>query len=166
MSFTLRPLARESIPRALEKAERYRLLNEPFLAESICLDILLVEPDHQPAVVTYLLAQLDQFNGPGRQGGFQQALATVQRLKGDYEQAYYSGLVEERRGLADIQQGHMGSRATAWAHLQKAMDHYKRALTLHPPGNDDATLRWNTCVRVLEAHHLTADDAADDHRLE
>ena len=35
--FELKPLSREAIPRALEKAERYRLLNEPAEAESICL---------------------------------------------------------------------------------------------------------------------------------
>ena len=41
--FELKPLSKESIKAALEKAERYRLLNEPGLAESICLDILEIE---------------------------------------------------------------------------------------------------------------------------
>jgi hypothetical protein len=43
--FDLKPISIASIPRALEKAERYRLLNEPEQAESICLDILDAEPD-------------------------------------------------------------------------------------------------------------------------
>jgi hypothetical protein len=34
--FDLKPISIASIPRALEKAERYRLLNEPEQAESIC----------------------------------------------------------------------------------------------------------------------------------
>ena len=45
---------------ALEKAERYRLLNEPILAESICLDILDADPQNAKAVVTMLLAITDR----------------------------------------------------------------------------------------------------------
>ena len=45
--FELKPLSREAFPAALEKAERYRLLNEPLEAESICRDILAVDPDNQ-----------------------------------------------------------------------------------------------------------------------
>ena len=59
--FELKTLAAEAIPRSLEKAERYRLLNEPAEAESICCDILAVEPDNQQAIVTLLLALTDQF---------------------------------------------------------------------------------------------------------
>ena len=50
--FEPKPLTREGIPRALERAERYRLLNEPVEAESICLDVLGAEPNSQPALVT------------------------------------------------------------------------------------------------------------------
>ena len=42
--FQLKPISKESIPAAIEKAERYRLLDEPNLAESICLDILEADP--------------------------------------------------------------------------------------------------------------------------
>jgi len=41
--YELKRLTKEAVPRALEKAERYRLLNEPTEAESICQDILRVE---------------------------------------------------------------------------------------------------------------------------
>ena len=37
MEFQLKTLSPEAVPRALAKAERYRLLNEPGEAESICL---------------------------------------------------------------------------------------------------------------------------------
>ena len=36
----IKPVSREAIPHALEKVERYRLLNEPAEAESICRDVL------------------------------------------------------------------------------------------------------------------------------
>jgi hypothetical protein len=43
----LKSLHKDAIPAALGKAERYRLLNEPGEAESICLDILHVDPENQ-----------------------------------------------------------------------------------------------------------------------
>src|SRR5213595_3538201 len=61
--FELRPITPDAIPRALDKAERYRLLNEPSDAESICLDILRIDPDNQKALVAMLLAVTDQFEG-------------------------------------------------------------------------------------------------------
>src|ERR1700722_16262182 len=60
-----KPISPDAVPLALEKAERYRLLNEPAQAESICLDVLAVDPDNQRALVMLLLALSDQFlTGP------------------------------------------------------------------------------------------------------
>jgi len=39
-----KPLEKLAIPAAIEKAKHYRLLNESSAAESICRDILRVEP--------------------------------------------------------------------------------------------------------------------------
>src|SRR5205085_11166530 len=50
----LKRLHKEAIPAALEKAERYRLLNEPGEAESICLDILAADAENQQAIITLL----------------------------------------------------------------------------------------------------------------
>ena len=47
--FQLKPLSPSAIPAALAKAERYRLLNEPEQAESICEDILAAQPDNRAA---------------------------------------------------------------------------------------------------------------------
>ena len=55
----LKPLTKEALSRALEKAERYRLLKEPEQAESICQDVLLIEPDInavQQRNVSFLIA--------------------------------------------------------------------------------------------------------------
>ena len=57
----LKPISKESIPKALIRAKHYRLLNEPWQAESICRDILKVEPNHQLAVLYLILAITDQF---------------------------------------------------------------------------------------------------------
>ena len=61
MQFDLKPISAAGIGEALEKAERYRLLNEPSLAESICLDVLRIDPENQHALVMLLLALTDQF---------------------------------------------------------------------------------------------------------
>jgi len=58
--YELKRIARESVPAALQKAERYRIINDPSSAESICLDVLQVEPRSQEALVSLLLAITDQ----------------------------------------------------------------------------------------------------------
>jgi hypothetical protein len=149
-----KPIHHEGVRRALEKAERYRLLNDPFCAESICLDVLELEPTNQSALVTYILALSDQFGG-GIGTGFERARAACRELKDEYERSYYAGIVYERRGYADVKGGGMKSE-TAWGYIDEAMHHYERAIAHSPPGNDDAILRWNTCVRLMETHGLTA----------
>lgn len=146
MHFELKPISQESIPEALAKVERYRLLNEPALAESICLDILGIVPDQQQALVSLLLARTDQFHSNAQPKG---ALEVLARIKGDYEQVYYAGIISERLGHARIRQGDPGARASGYHALQDAMNRYERAMALAPHGNDEAILRWNTCARTL-----------------
>lgn len=146
MNFELKSISVQSIPEALAKVERYRLLNEPTLAESICLDILAIVPDHQQALISLLLARTDQFHLNVPASAAQEVLA---KIKGDYEQAYYSGLIWERVGHARIREGGKGGGASAYHALQEAMAHYERAIDYASAGNDDAILRWNTCARVI-----------------
>jgi hypothetical protein len=150
-----KPLSREGIPRALEKAERYRLLNEPVEAESICLDVLAADPGSQPALVTMLLALTDQFEERAADT-VQRAREIVPRLSGEYERAYYAGIVAERRAKAQLRQGGPGSGYAAFASIQEAMAFYETAEGVRPPGNDDARLRWNTCARIVQRHGLQA----------
>ena len=60
--FALKPISRDSVAGALAKAERYRLLNEPNEAESICRDILQVDPANQEALISLILALTDQMS--------------------------------------------------------------------------------------------------------
>src|SRR5215467_3517353 len=99
MQFQLKSISVQSIPEALAKVERYRLLNEPTLAESICLDILAIVPDHQQALISLLLARTDQFDLHVPPTAAQEILA---RIEGDYEQDYYAGIIWERVGHARI----------------------------------------------------------------
>ena len=146
MHFELKSISEQSIPEALAKVERYRLLNEPSLAESICLDILAIAPNHQQALISLLLARTDQFDSDVHVKAAQEVLT---HIKGDYERAYYQGIIWERLGNARIRHGGTGACASAYHALREAMDHYEKAMNFATPGNDDAILRWNTCARVI-----------------
>jgi hypothetical protein len=148
--FALKALSRASVPGALAKAEHYRLLNEPAEAESICRDILGIEPDNQRALVCFVLAQSDQIPLDSR--AFQNALAAAARLHGEYERAYYTGIVWERRAKAVHEEAGRGSHHTVYEWIVKALECFAAAEKLRPADNDDAVLRWNTCVRFLAKH--------------
>ena len=150
--YKLKPITKEGIPRALEKVERYRLLNEPAEAESICRDILAIEPGHQKALTMLILTLSDQFlSGVAHK----EASDLVSRLKDDYQRAYYTGIVLEREAKAAIMRGHYGSHFDAFEWLQEAMEAFEEAATKRPIDNDDAILRFNACVRTIERHHLS-----------
>jgi hypothetical protein len=153
--FALKPISRDSIPAALQKAERYRLLGEPTAAESICLDVLALEPENQQAAVTLLLAITDQFPDAPAEGE-RRAREVLPRLRDDYKRAYYEGIIYERRAKALLGRGAPGAGAMAYEWFRKAMTLYEHAEALRPPGNDEAILRWNTCARILEraAEHI------------
>lgn len=147
----LKRISTVAIPEALAKAERYRLLNEPNQAESICLDILEVDPDHQQALVTLILAITDQF-GTERTRGAQDARTFVARLADEYQRAYYGGLVWERQACAYLKRGK--ARGSAYGAFRDAMTLYEQAEAIRPGGDDSVILRWNACVRSITREGL------------
>jgi hypothetical protein len=149
----LKSLHKDAIPAALEKAERYRLLNEPGEAESICLDILHVDPQNQQAIVTLLLALTDRFT-KGYGVSDTQIKELLGRIRDEYERAYYSGIFAERRAKAKLAQHTPGCRFQAYDLFREAMDWFEKAEATRPTGNDDALLRWNTCARIIERNKL------------
>ena len=154
--FELKRLTQDGVQSALAKGERYRLLNQPWEAESIYLDVLDVEPDNQEALIGLLLALTDQFPD-GLPGGDRQARDVVARMQGEYERAYYAGIICERRAKVILQQARPGSGNAAYQLLQEAMRHYEEAEPHRPPGDDDSLIRWNACVRLLTRNpHVVA----------
>jgi hypothetical protein len=151
--FELKPLSSAGIPAALARVERYRLLNEPRVAESICLDILAADPDNKEAIPMLILAITDQFR-TGSSGDEKRARDLISHLKDDYEQAYYAGIICERLGKATIDKGIPDSKYIAYEWLRDAMEYFEKAEGLRPSGNDDSILRWNTCVRSIERYRL------------
>jgi hypothetical protein len=152
--FELKRLSDEAIPAALEKALRYRLLNQPAVAESICHDVLKIDPENQQALVVLLLALTDRF-GKGYTVGILQAEEVVSRLRDAYERAYYAGVICERRAKAQLHYGYPGAGHDAYELLLEAMNRYEQAESFRQPKNDDALLRWNTCARLIRSNQLT-----------
>ena len=151
--FNLKPLSTEAIPAALEKAMRYRLLNEPGNAESICLDVLHLEPDNQQALVTLLLAMTDR-DDKGYAIGDKQIKEVLTRITDEYERVYYSGIVAERYAKVQLSSGTTLGKFTAYDSLREAMTLFEKAEAMRPSGNDDTILRWNTCARMIQNNRL------------
>jgi hypothetical protein len=159
--FALKPISRDSVAGALAKAERYRLLNEPTEAESICRDILEIAPANREARISLILALTDEFAQDEK--AFSIAVGEAAGLESAYDRAYYSGIAWERRAKAFHDAGRLGSSGHVYDWLVKALGLFEEAERLRPTGNDDPILRWNACVRFL-ARHKTVGPKAEDVR--
>jgi hypothetical protein len=148
--FTLKPISLDSVDGALAKAERYRLLNEPHEAESICRDILEVDPANRQARISLVLALTDEI--PQEPGAFAGAMEAMSGLETEYDRTYYSGIAWERRAKASYAAGGVGTGGYVYDWTVRALRFFGEAEHLRPAGNDDAILRWNACVRFLDLH--------------
>ena len=148
--FALKPISRDSVDGALARAERYRLLSEPHEAESICRDILEVDPANRQARISLVLALTDEIQQES--GAFAGAMEAMSGLETEYDRTYYSGIAWERRAKASYAAGGVGTRSHVYDWTVKALRLFGEAEHLRPVGNDDAILRWNACVRFLDRH--------------
>jgi len=162
--FEPKPITKQAVPAALDKALRYRLLNEPIEAESICRDVLAVDPDNRSAQVTLLLALTDQFETKFAEAR-EAAAEVIERLPGEYERAYYQGIIHERWAKAELVRGLPAEAAANW--FREAMRCYERAQELAAADDPDAVLRWNACVRMLGyKEHATPQSESLTHDVE
>jgi hypothetical protein len=160
--FTLKPISLDSIETASAKAERYRLLGEPNEAESICLDILEIDPANRQARISLILALTDEI--PYETGSFAAAVVAIADLTAEYDRAYYSGIAWERRAKAAYAAGGLGPGGYVYDWIVKALKFFAEAERLRPAGNDSSILRWNACVRFLDRHRElrpTAEEAPE-----
>jgi len=147
MDYQLKRISTDAVAEAIAKAELYRSLNEPEEAESICRDILAIEPNHQLALRLLGLALTDQFTG-GRSDRYRETEQVFEGLQDPYEQLYYRGILYERRAKAQLNTG--STRASVLTLFEEALRLFSEAERIRPSGNDDAILRWNRCVRLLQ----------------
>jgi tetratricopeptide (TPR) repeat protein len=147
MEYKVKRISTLGIAEAISKAELYRSLNEPEEAESICRDILAIEPQHQFAVRLLGLALTDQFTGRGSDR-YRETEEIFRQLKDPYERLYYTGILHERRAKAQLNAGQPPRSLLAL--FEQALHSFAEAEKIRPAGNDDAILRWNRCVRLLQ----------------
>ncbi len=160
----LKSISPDGIPHALEKAERYRLLNDPVQAESICRDVLAVARDNQEALRVLILALTDQFGAQGAGHAAREAREHIDLLDDDYERAYYTGIVHERETRAYLERANV-VRSAAYDGFRHAMEFYEKAAALRPPSNVDPALRWNSCLRTIEREKLEPEIETTDREL-
>jgi hypothetical protein len=163
--FELKKLSAQAIDAAIEQAEHSRLLNEPRQAESICLDVLEVDPNNQRTLVLLLLAQTDQFRQESAEA-VSRVRELLQRIDGEYERASYEGVINERWAKALLTRSHTGGGSNVYNLLREAMSLYEKAETLRTTTTEDPTLRWNSCARLIMRHeHLAPGHQEDFHPL-
>ena len=148
MELKLKQISRAGINEAIAKVELYRYLNEPGEAESICRDILALEPNHQTALRLLGLAITDQFKGDSTDR-YAEASSMFRALTNNYERAYFCGILQERKAKAQLRAGL--PPPTVKPTFEEAMRYFEEAEKIRPPENDDAILRWNRCVRLLQS---------------
>jgi tetratricopeptide (TPR) repeat protein len=147
MEREFKTISKNGIAEALAKVQHYRYLNQAEEAESICRDILAADPENQMALRQLGLAITDQFTGSSADR-FNEAHDCFEKLTNSYERSYYLGIVNERRAKAQLRAGHHSS--TLRASFEDALRHYEEAEKVRPQGNDDALLRWNRCLRLMQ----------------
>jgi tetratricopeptide (TPR) repeat protein len=147
MRYEMKRISTAGIAEAIAKAELYRSLNEPEEAESICRDILVIEPQHQLALRLLGLALTDQFTGHASDR-YHETEDIFRNLSDPYERLYYTGLLYERRAKALLKAGQPPRSLVAL--FDQALRSFAEAENIRPAGNDDALLRWNRCVRLLQ----------------
>ncbi len=148
----LKPLNKNAISSAMEKARHYRLLNDPVNSESICRDILEHDAGHQQALITLILSIADQFNN--RSCKMKEPRSLVGQLASEYDRAYYAGLMCEKAARSMVSRTSPGSNHSAYDLFREALEHFEKAESLSPDDNDDAVLRWNACVRTINKRKL------------
>jgi len=158
--FELKRLSKDSIDAAVGKAEHYRFLNQPRLAESICLDVMDIDPENQKAAVVLLLALTDQFKQSAKAS--KQALELANKLKDEYSKIYYTGIVHERQGAVALNSSIPGADFDAYMWYREAMQFYEKANEINKGENNDPILRWNTCARIIMESHLHERPSDDD----
>ncbi|HEC58032.1 hypothetical protein LCGC14_0627240 [marine sediment metagenome] len=152
MELNLHDIHANSIDLALDRARQYRSLLEPEMAESICLDILNIDQDNQQALVLYILSLSDQLHHPDKQAQSKVIQQAIEKLDSEYRRYYYAGLLSERQARFLLSQPM--SRSFAYDYFIEALQNYQLAEQMRPENNDEAILRWNSCIRTIQKEKL------------
>ena len=107
--------------------------------------------------MTLLLAITDEFTQQPA-GSLNEAKELLPKIQGEYERHYYEGIINERWGNAQLSKG--AQTSIGW--YRAALRCYAKAEELSHPDNDDAVLRWNTCVRIMQRYDFASEEMTRD----
>lgn len=147
----LKKISPEYITKALDKAEKYRMLNHPKTSESICRDVLEIDPHHQDAIVQLIISITGQFSNPGKYPGtkLKNAQEWVSKLDNEYLRLYLSGLILERWAKAKVRDL---PGTDIYEYLHEATEFYEKAEKIRPADDESVILHYNFCVRFIDRH--------------
>ena len=107
-------------------------------------------PEIRTPLITLILALTDQFPHESSSNTITRAGELAAALVDEYDRAYYSGIVRERRAKAVLQHQRYGATVHAPSHgSRRRWRFYENAEAVRPAHNDDSVLRWNACARML-----------------
>ena len=162
----MKPLPRNDVEAVLALARRCREAGEPDAAESMCLDALEIAPDNQDVLMLLLLARIDLLDR-GFPRGVERAREVLPRLAGEYEKAFYAGLICDRQARVVLSQRGNRSGHISWEWFQFALDHYTEAARVDPQ-NLEPALRANSCTRLIarNRHCVPGPSDREEHGIE
>ncbi len=146
--FELKRLTTQDLDAAIAKAKKYRDLNQPEEAASICRDVLVVDANSQDALRILGLSLTDRF-GTAQVGLFEEAVETFERLTSAYERMYYAGISWERSAKAHLERGEAHSALASFEHALELYEDAERLAAEGGISTPDPILRYNRCVRIL-----------------
>jgi len=147
----LKKISSDFIGEALRKADKYRMLNHPKTSESICRDVLEVDPDNQQAVHLLIVSVSEQFANTNRYSDIRLRHADewISHVKDEYQRLYLSGLIRERWAKARIRDL---PGPDLYEYFHEAMEFYEQAEKIKPEGDESTTIHWNLCARQINRH--------------
>lgn len=107
--------------------------------------------------LTLLLSITDEFDRE-LAASLNDAKSLLPKINGAYERLYYEGIINERWGNAQLSK--RGQASVGW--YRAAMRCYAKSEELSEPDNDDAVLRWNSCVRIMQRYDFAPEEMSHD----
>lgn len=134
--------------------------------ESICQDVLSLDPTNQEAVELLFRSRVSLLS-KGLPRGVERAQELVPQFDGDFEKAFFSGLLRENQARYLLDRRGRQASSVAYNWFRHAMDDFEEA-NRQDSTRIEATLHWNACLRTLQAnpHCAPNPEEAEEHGIE
>ena len=134
--------------------------------ESICLDILELDPNHRSTLDLLLRCRIELLK-KGLPQSVARAQELIPQLDSDFDQAFYSGMIREAQARYLLEKRGRATSGVAYSWFRHAMDDFAAASNLDA-GRVEPKLHWNACLRTLENNPqcVPPPEDGEDHGIE